>query len=61
MIEYAVILSILAGASLTDFISIEPTWNVIFSVGGSVLFLGFFAFDFKLYRIVVEYLLPRGK
>lgn len=44
MIEYAVIISVLAGASLPDLISIEPTWNVIFSVVGSVLFLGFFAF-----------------
>lgn len=44
MIEYAVMISVLAGASLTDLISIEPTWNVIFGVGGSVLFLGLFAF-----------------
>ena len=33
MIEYAVIISVLAGASLTDLISIDPTWNV-FLVSG---------------------------
>ena len=46
MIEYAAIIYVLAGSSLTDLISIEPTWNVIFSVGGSVLFLGLFVFKY---------------
>jgi len=30
MVEYAAIISVLAGASLTDLISFEPTWNVFF-------------------------------
>ena len=46
MVEYAAIISVLAGVSLTDLISFEPTWNVIFSVGGSVLFLGYFVFKY---------------
>jgi hypothetical protein len=44
MIEYAAIISVLAGANLTNLISIEPTWNVICTVGGSVLLLGFYVF-----------------
>ena len=44
MIEYAAIISILAGANITNLISIEPTWNVILAVGGSVLLFGFYAF-----------------
>jgi len=46
MVEYASIISVLAGVSLTDLISFEPTWNVIFSVGVSVLFLGYFVFKY---------------
>ncbi len=46
MVEYSVIISVLAGASITDLISFEPTWNVILMVGGSTLFLGFFVFKF---------------
>jgi len=44
MIEYAVMISVLAGANLTTLISIEPTWNVIFTVGGSVLLFGYYVF-----------------
>jgi hypothetical protein len=39
IVEYAAILAAMGGNSLTGFMSFEPTWNVIFMVGGFIFFL----------------------
>ena len=46
MVEYAAILAAISGNALTGLISFEPTWNVIFIVGGFIFF--FWLVVFKL-------------
>jgi hypothetical protein len=46
MVEYAAIIAVLAGTTITDLISFEATWNVILMVGGFILCCGFFVFKY---------------
>jgi hypothetical protein len=44
VVEYAAIIAAVGGDALTGIISSEPTWNVIFIVGGFIFFFWFVVF-----------------
>ena len=46
MVEYSAIIAAIAGFSLTDLTSFDPTWNVILIGGGFILFFWYIVFKY---------------